>query len=89
MDKKSNKKEEKQIDGLKEIEPIIGPYITKYFQHNAPITRRQQYMDFGIMVFITAGILILAFKKIIDGSAATGLIGVIVGYVFGHIYPKK
>ncbi len=46
-------------------------------------------MNFSIMITLCVGVIALAYTKVIDGSAATGLIGAVIGYVFGHIYSKR
>lgn len=90
-----NKKTEK-IDENKELLEMIerlgdkfGPMLLKNKELNAPIIKRQQWMNFGIMSIICVGVVWLAYSKVIDSSAATGLIGAVIGYVFGHIYQKK
>jgi hypothetical protein len=67
----------------------IAPLLKTNQEKQAPIIKRSQWMNFVIMMTLCISISVLAYFKIIDGSAATGLIGAIIGYVFGHIYSNK
>jgi len=71
------------------ILPKIGALLENINKANAPIIRRWQYMNFIIMMSLVVAISVLAYSKVIDGSATTGLFGVIIGYVFGYLYSKK
>ena len=90
-----NKKEEtednseKLLGLIKDLGDTFGPMLLKNQEINAPIIRRSQWMNFSIMITLCLGVIALAYTKVIDGSAATGLIGAVIGYVFGHIYSKK
>ena len=90
-----HKKEEDGDNGeqflalLKDLGVTFGPLFLKNQEINAPIIKRQQWMNFTIMITLCIGVIALAYAKVIDGSAATGLIGAVIGYVFGHIYSKK
>ena len=90
-----NKKEEtednseKLLAMIKELGITLGPLFLKNQEINAPIIKRSQWMNFSIMITLCLGVIVLAYTKVIDGSAATGLIGAVIGYVFGHIYSKK
>lgn len=92
MIKKQRVSKDESAETLKALAPLvdsIAPVISKYQENNLPIIKRNQWMNFLIMIsliFIVSG---LAYTKIIDGSAATGLIGAVIGYVFGHIYSNK
>ena len=70
---------------IKRAEPII----LKYLEVNKPVVKRTQIMNFIIMMTLCLGIISLAIYNKIDGSAATGLIGAIIGYVFGSLYKTK
>ena len=74
---------------IKDLGVSLGPLLLKNKELDAPIIKRQQWMNFSIMITLCIGVVTLAFTKSIDGSAATGLIGAVIGYVFGHIYSKK
>ena len=84
---------EKDIsDALEQITPFIeklAPQIIEYQKDRAPQIRRYQYINFTIMMTILLSVSILAYYKIIDGSAVTGLIGAVIGYVFGGLYHQK
>ena len=80
---------EQMLAMIKDLGNTFGPLLLKNQEINAPIIRRQQWMNFAIMITVCLGIIALAYTKIIDGSAATGLIGAVIGYIFGHIYSKK
>jgi len=54
-----------------------------------PLIKRGQVMNFIIMLIIMLGVIFLAYDGKIDGSAATGLIGAVIGYVFGSLYQKE
>jgi hypothetical protein len=41
------------------------------------------------MMTILLSVGFLAWNKMIDGSAVTGLFGAVIGYVFGAIYQQK
>ena len=90
-----SKKEETEDNGeeliklIKDLGVSLGPLLLKNKELDAPIIKRQQWMNFIIMITICAGVIILAYDKVIDGSAATGLIGAVIGYIFGHIYSKS
>ena len=90
-----HKKEEVEDNGeqllalIKGLGVTLGPIFLKNQEINAPIIKRQQWMNFTIMITLCIGVIALAYAKVIDGSAATGLIGAVIGYVFGHIYSKK
>jgi len=94
--KKENTKEEIQesdlkelIDILKPLIEVIAPNYIEYQKIKAPLIERSQIINFLIMISILASITLLAYLKIIDGSAATGLIGAIIGYVFGGLYQNR
>lgn len=74
---------------IKDLGVAIGPMLIKNKELDAPIIKRQQWMNFFIMSTLCIGVFVLAYIKVIDGSAATGLMGAVIGYVFGHIYSKK
>ncbi len=84
---------EKDIaDVLEQITPFIetiAPNIVEFQKVRAPIIKRWQWINFTVMMTILLGTMILAYAKIIDGSAATGLIGAVIGYVFGGLYQQK
>lgn len=77
------------IEALPPLVNVLQPIIQKNNEHNAPIIKRSQEFNFIIMLFLILAITSLTYSKIIDGSAATGLFGAIIGYVFGHIYSKR
>ena len=77
------------IEVLTPLIEVIGPILENQNKVKAPIVRRSQWMNFTIMCTIIVSLALLAYYNKIDGSAATGLIGTIIGYVFGHIYAKK
>ncbi len=85
--------EEKDIaDFLEQITPFIeklAPQIIEYQKIRAPQIKRHQYINLIVMMTILVSVSLLAFYKIIDGSAATGLIGAVIGYVFGGLYQQK
>ena len=80
---------EEVIKLIKDLGVSLGPLLLKNKELDAPIIKRHQWMNFAIMMTLCVGVLALAYAKVIDGSAATGLIGAVIGYVFGHIYSKK
>ena len=90
-----SKKEENKDNGeeliklIKDLGVSLGPLLLKNKELDAPMIKRQQWMNFSIMITLCVGVIALAYTKAIDGSAATGLIGAVIGYVFGHIYSKK
>ena len=74
----------------------MGPLIEKFNSFietqgkvNEPIIKRAQWMNFIIMLIVTLAVVGLSYIGKIDGSAATGLLGAIIGYVFGHIYSNR
>ncbi len=85
--------EEKGLaDILEQITPFIeklAPQIFEYQKIKAPQIKRHQYINFIVMMTILVSVSLLAYYKIIDGSAATGLIGAVIGYVFGGLYQQK
>jgi len=93
MKKKKEVAEKENVDesleAIKELCVSLGPLVIKNKELDAPIIRRQQLINFAIMITICVGVFSLAWAKVIDGSAATGLIGAVIGYVFGFIYSKK
>lgn len=80
---------EELVKLIKDLGVSLGPLLLKNKELDAPIIKRQQWMNFTIMMLLCAGVILLAWVKAIDGSAATGLIGAVIGYVFGHIYSKR
>jgi hypothetical protein len=93
MPKKKQKSQNEELnDFIKAATPLVNvlnPLVNSFQEANKPVLRRAQWMNFIIMISLIIIIGGLAYTKIIDGSAATGLIGAIVGYVFGHIYSNK
>ena len=89
----AKKAEESELTELaRALEPIlekIRPILQQQAETNAPIIRRWQWMNFIVMVALIIVISTLAFYGKIDGSAATGLLGAIIGYVFGYLYSRK
>lgn len=85
--------EEKDLgDILEQITPFVekfAPIVIEYHKIKAPHIKRHQWINFIIMMAILASVSLLAYYKIIDGSAATGLIGTVIGYVFGGLYRQK
>ena len=75
-------------DILKQLTPFVEKFAPQYIEYQktiAPQIKRYQYIHFTIMMTILLSVALLAFFKTIDGSAATGLIGAVIGYVFGNI----
>lgn len=92
MVKKTKKEENDLKDLIDAVTPLIdaiGPYLQKTQENNLPIIKRSQWMNFVIMISLVIVVVGMAALNIIDGSAATGLIGAIIGYVFGHIYSNR
>ncbi len=89
MKKQNEEDSEKFMEMFNKLGQTFGPMFLKNQEINAPIIKRQQWMNFLIMITLCIGVIVLAYFKIIDGSAATGLIGAVIGYVFGHIYSKR
>ncbi|MHA1827132.1 MAG: hypothetical protein ACTSX6_00640 [Candidatus Heimdallarchaeaceae archaeon] len=84
---------EKDIaDVLEQITPFVealAPRIVDLQKAREPLIKRNQIINFIVMMTILVSVVILAYNNIIDGSAATGLIGAIIGYVFGGLYQQK
>ena len=84
---------EKDIaESLEQITPFIealAPRLIEYQKIREPIIKRGQWINFIVMMTILLSVSILAFYKVIDGSAVTGLIGVVIGYVFGSLYQQR
>ena len=79
-------------DIIEQITPFVetlAPSIIEYQKIRAPVIKRLQWINLTIMMTILLSTTILAFLHIIDGSAATGLIGAVIGYVFGGLYSQK
>ena len=79
-------------DLIELLNPLLDKWVTtqtKIIEANAPIVKRWQWINFIIMLILSGGVLFLAYSRVIDGSAATGLIGAMIGYVFGRIYSDK
>jgi len=90
MKKTKEEIEDKKLIWLiKDLGVSFGPLLLKNKELDAPIIKRQQWMNFIIMITLCVGVIVLAYTKAIDSSAATGLIGTVIGYIFGHIYSKK
>lgn len=85
--------EEKDLaDIAEQLTPFVktlAPQIIEYQKIREPVIRRGQWINFIIMMTTLLSITILAVYKIVDGSAATGLIGAIIGYVFGGLYQQR
>lgn len=85
--------QEKDIaDLLVQITPfveVLAPKIIEYQKVREPGIKRAQIINFVIMMTIVMAVFVLAWYKIIDGSGVTGLIGAIIGYVFGGLYQQK
>jgi hypothetical protein len=77
---------------IAKITPLIEVVAPKYIEYQKlkePEIKRSQYMDFSVMSLIIVSIAGLTYFKIIDGSAATGLFGAVIGYVFGGLYKRE
>ena len=85
--------EEKDLgDLLEQVTPfieVLAPKIVEYQKVREPVIKRWQYINGTVMMTILLSVSILAYLKIIDGSAATGLIGAVIGYVFGGLYNQR
>ncbi len=68
---------------------VLAPKIIEYQKVREPVIKRGQWINFIVMMTILLSVSILAYYKIIDGSAATGLIGAVIGYVFGGLYQQR
>lgn len=91
MAKKKKEEEpnpDQSLEMLMDLGETFGPMLLKNKELDVPIIKRQQYMNFSIMLIICLGVIFLTYFKVIDGSAATGLLGAVIGYVFGHIYSR-
>jgi Na+/H+ antiporter NhaA len=88
-DEVTTKDVEKLAKALKPLVDTLAPTFLKIKELEAPVIRRQQWMNFTIMVLLAVAIAGLTYQGKIDGSAATGLLGSIIGYVFGFIYGKR
>jgi hypothetical protein len=86
--KQEEMNDDEGIEALKDLGKTFGPMILEYQKVNAPLLKRAQNINFIIMFVLCVGVFGLAFTRAIDGSAATGLIGAVIGYVFGHIYSR-
>ena len=82
-------KDEEAMDSLAQLAQLAIPAIVSFQEKNLPVIKRAQWLNFIIMITLTLGVIILGYLKVIDSSAVTGLLGAIIGYVFGHIYGKK
>ena len=95
MSKKRSKafeREEDIGDFLEQITPFVetlAPNIVQFQKNKVPLIKRTQLLNFLIMSIIILSVVLLAVTQIIDGSAATGLIGAIIGYVFGGLFSKE
>jgi|GEM_PF-3167271 len=96
VEKKDNDEvevQEKDIaDSLEQITPFIealAPKVIEYQKVREPVIKRAQIINFIIMASIILSISLLAWHRVIDGSAVTGLIGAVIGYVFGGLYQQK
>ena len=95
MEAESNKKEnDENVDigeFINKITPLLESLAPKYIEYQKlkePQIKRSQYMDFIVMSLIIISIAGLTYFRIIDGSAATGLFGAVIGYVFGGLYKR-
>lgn len=91
-DIEENEYEPTIAETLEQITPFVEsltPKIIEFQKVKAPIIKRNQIINFIVMMTILIGVLVLAYNNTIDGSAATGLIGAVIGYVFGGLYQQK
>lgn len=88
----TEKTQEKIVELLEKlsihIPNIIESYI-KFGWENFLIIVFRYLINLIIMISILWLIWNLATNKIIDSSSIMGLVGTIVGYVFGTLYPYK
>jgi len=81
--KKQN--EEDKTENIIKIAETVIPPLMEYFKFKTP---KEQWSNRMVTMAILAMITLLALFKIIDGSSTTGLIGVIIGYVFSKLYQR-
>lgn len=81
--KKQN--EEDKTENIIKIAETIIPPLMEYFKFKTP---KEQWSNRMVTMSILIMITSLAFFKLIDGSSTTGLIGVIIGYVFSKLYQR-
>ena len=84
--------EDNTAEILEKLAPIADKIVELINKHNevrGPLIRRWQNINFLIMALILVIVGGLAYVQVIDGSAVTGLIGAIIGYVFGGLYQQK
>ena len=75
-----------------EVLRLLGIIAEKWLileDKKIPLIKRWQCINFVIMLLVLSGVVFLAYMGKIDGSAATGLIGAVIGYVFGSLYVKE
>ncbi len=92
LNKTVQNQEENLGDFLEQITPFVealAPRIVEYQKVREPIMKRWQLINFTVMMTVLLTVGILAYYGKIDGSAATGLIGAVIGYVFGGLYQQK
>jgi hypothetical protein len=77
------------VNKITPLVELLAPNYIEYHKIRAPEIKRAQYMDFIVMFLIIISIAILTYLKILEGSAATGLFGAVIGYVFGGLYKRE
>lgn len=78
-----------QLDKIIILAKELMPTATLWLENNHQSSERDQKYNLILMGSTLSVILILALFGIIDSSGATGLLGAIIGYVFGGFFHTK
>lgn len=75
--------------GIERILTILTPLVVPFLESAQKKSFQGQICIVVLMLSMVAAIVVLAFYGAIDSSGTTGLLGAMVGYVFGTFFHKS
>lgn len=76
------------VEAVERLTPYISTLVSNLNDLKQPkpniIMIRRQYFSYGVIILVVLSVSLLAYFGAIHGSAATGIFGAVVGYIFSN-----